>query len=206
MDKITVFSTALLPNLDYMSALVQADTVLIESHETYPKQTYRNRYKILGPNGVQNLSVPVSKGLPGSCPIADVHVSYDENWPVLHWRSWFTAYNSAPFFLYFKDDFEAAFQKRYHTLMEMNLVFLHLLMDAFGIKKEIRFTEKFEKEYNGCRDLRYEIHPKKKNLFQIYPTYYQVFQEKFPFQSNLSAIDLLFNQGPEGIKVLKVIG
>ena len=206
MDKITVFSTALLPNLDYMAALVQADTVLIEAQETYPKQTYRNRYKILGPNGVQNLSVPVSKGLPGSCPIADVHVSYDENWPVLHWRSWVTAYNSAPFFLYFKDDFEAAFHKRHHTLLEMNLAFLHLLMDAFGIKKEIRFTEKFEKEYKGTLDLRYEIHPKKDDLFKNYPSYYQVFQEKFPFQANLSAIDLLFNQGPEGILVLKEIG
>ncbi|MDD6100902.1 MAG: WbqC family protein, partial [bacterium] len=32
--------------------------------------------------------------------------------------------------------------------------------------------------------------------------YYQVFQEKFGFQPNLSIVDLLFNMGPESLLYL----
>ncbi|MGL5637326.1 MAG: WbqC family protein [Bacteroidales bacterium] len=34
-------------------------------------------------------------------------------------------------------------------------------------------------------------------------SYYQVFQNKFGFQSDLSIIDLLFNMGPEAQLILK---
>ena len=115
MNQKTVFSTALLPNIDYLTAFIHAKNILIEKHETYKKQSYRNRYSIAGPNGIQALTVPVDKNGRRNCPIADLKISYDNNWLKLHWKSWETAYNSSPFFLYYKDDFKK-YSKRNTTI------------------------------------------------------------------------------------------
>ncbi|MEN8120299.1 MAG: hypothetical protein ABFS35_08130, partial [Bacteroidota bacterium] len=53
---------------------------------------------------------------------------------------------------------------------------------------------------NSNFDYRNQIKPKKqpKEITQLVSEkYYQVFNEKFPFQADLSIIDLFFNLGPE---------
>jgi hypothetical protein len=205
MEKHAILSTALLPNLDYMKLLMEADSVLIEAWETYAKQSYRNRYTILGPNGVQSLSLPVKKKQSGSCPIHLVDVSYDEYWPRVHWRALVSAYNSAPFFLYYQDEFEELFMRKHTSLLDFNATMLNLLCSSLGIKVKWEFTKVYKKHYDDKSDYRDLIHPKKDNLYDYYPSYYQVFHAKFPFQANLSALDLLFNMGPESIGVLQTI-
>ena len=44
---IPVFSTAYLPPIAYVVALVRYPEVYIETKETFPKQTYRNRAEIM---------------------------------------------------------------------------------------------------------------------------------------------------------------
>ena len=46
-------------------------------------------------------------------------------------------------------------------------------------------------------DLRDKIHPKKQCFVGSLKPYYQVFEQRFGFQENLSIIDLLFNMGNE---------
>ena len=53
-------------------------------------------------------------------------------------------------------------------------------------------------------DLREDIHPKKDSTRTFEP-YYQVFQDRFPFEKNLSILDLLFNMGPQSKKYLSRI-
>jgi hypothetical protein len=50
-------------------------------------------------------------------------------------------------------------------------------------------------------DLREAIHPKKGSFIQNFKPYYQVFENQFGFQKNLSIIDLLFNMGPEAVNL-----
>ena len=53
------------------------------------------------------------------------------------------------------------------------------------------------------------IHPKRPNTLlkdlQLEKPYFQVFVQKHGFQSDLSSIDLLFNEGPDSIVYLKKI-
>jgi hypothetical protein len=191
----TILSTALMPNIDYITAIQQADAVEIEFHETFRKQTYRNRYEIAGPNGRQSLTVPVDKGGKSNCPVSDVRISYDENWPKQHWKSLETAYNSSPFFLYYRDDFESILFKKHEFLIDMNMEFTELILNILEIDNKISYTKKFIKNYGDAIDLRYLISPKEPFLKKEYKPYYQVFAEKNGFMENLSAIDLIFNEG-----------
>ena len=199
MKQKTILSTALLPNIDYMSALIHADEVKIEKHESYKKQSYRNRYNIVGPNGLHALTIPVNKNGLHNCPISDLRISYDNNWLKMHWKTWETAYNSSPFFLYFKDDFKNIFEKKHSFLWDLNQEFLSLILEILEIDKKIEFTRAFQKDHKEYMDLREVISPKKAPFCKKFTKYYQVFETKNGFVPNLSIIDLIFNMGNESV-------
>lgn len=58
----------------------------------------------------------------------------------------------------------------------------------------------------SCRDLRSSIHPKRPDTLLadmgLEKPYFQVFSPKYGFKSNLSIMDLLFNEGPDSILYL----
>ena len=58
---IAVFSTAYFPSLEYIRHILQFDEIIIETKEHFPHQTNRNRCHILGPNGIQTLTVPIKQ-------------------------------------------------------------------------------------------------------------------------------------------------
>ena len=51
-----------LPSLEYFCALLKHDEIVIEAHEHFEKQSYRNRCRILTTNKVDVLTVPVKNG------------------------------------------------------------------------------------------------------------------------------------------------
>jgi hypothetical protein len=205
MIKSIILPTALLPNIEYISLIYKAELVLIEAYETFPRQTYRNRYEIAGPNGLQKLIVPVAKSVCNNCEVNKVIISYDENWPLIHWRSIVTAYNSSPYFLYYKDEFEDIFFKNHLNLLELNQQFLNLILKVIGIKTTVSFTNSYVRASDINTDFRNVLHPRNNKSNDSYSSYYQVFSQKYGFLPNISIIDLIFNLGPESIEIIKKI-
>jgi hypothetical protein len=192
-----LLSTAYLPPISYLSACLHSDQVLIERFETYPKQTCRNRCHIYGPNGLQTLSIPVIKVNGNHTLTKDIRIATSTPWQRLHWRSIETAYNNSPFFLYYQDEFERVFEKKFDFLLDLNSMLLEILFDILRIEKKIGFTDHFLKIPEGIEDHR--EFPKKKKVpsNDAFPPYTQVFSPKHGFIADLSIIDLIFNLGPE---------
>lgn len=205
MIKSIILPTALLPNIEYISLIYKAELVLIEAYETFPRQTYRNRYEIAGPNGIQKMIVPVAKSVYNNCEVNKVVISYDENWPLIHWRSIVTAYNSSPYFLYYKDEFEDIFFKKHLNLLELNQQFLNLILKVIDIKKTVSYTNSYVRPFDINTDFRTVLHPRNNKSNDSYYSYYQVFSQKYGFLPNISIIDLIFNLGPESIEIIKKI-
>jgi hypothetical protein len=70
------------------------------------------------------------------------------------------------------------------------------------VEKPILYTQNFEVVKENGIDLRNFFDAKNRNLEEQnegnnLKKYLQVFAEKYPFQPNLSIIDLLMNQGPQ---------
>lgn len=192
-----LISTAYLPPISYFSGCVHKEPVLIERFEAYPKQTFRNRCRIYGPNGMQTLSIPVIKINGNHTLTKDIRIAASTPWQRLHWRSIETAYNNSPFFLYYKDELENVFRKKFDFLLDLNTTLLMILFSILGIEKKIGFTDHFLKIPEDITDYRESSQKKKEISTKQFPPYTQVFSPKHGFIPDLSVIDLIFNLGPE---------
>ncbi len=204
MTEILV-STAYLPPIEYFANLIRFESCKIENFENYIKQTYRNRCNIITANGLLNLSIPVTKTNGNHTLTKDIRISSSCNWQINHWRAIESAYNKSPFFLYYRDELEKFFTQSFELLVDFNTELLKFLFKKTGISLEINFTNNFLPENTTINDVRYCIQPKQIRGENIFPHYYQVFEEKHGFIPNVSIIDLLFNEGPESKYYLESI-
>ncbi len=196
-----LLSSAYLGPVSYYRAVASADHVCVEQYDHYHKQTYRNRCKILTGNGVMDLSVPVVNAGGKMC-VKDLRVAYVENWQQVHWRAIASAYNSSPFFEYYRDDFEPFFTRKTEFLIDLNMDLMRVVMDLIGLKTEVSLSDDYLTEITSVSDLRESFSPKSSAPSPLRP-YYQVFDQKFGFVPDMSVLDLLFNMGPESILYLK---
>ena len=192
-----LISTAYLPTVRYMSVLAKYGAATIEQYETFPKQTFRNRTTIATGNGLMMLNVPVSRPSGNHSTTAEMVVSYHEPWNIRHWRAIASAYNAAPFFLYYKDELEEILMHQYEHLLQLNEALLYYLLKKLKITCQLEYTQSFIKEAASYIDLRENLTAKKDDPSITYPPYSQVFESRHGFLPNLSVIDLLFNLGPE---------
>ena len=202
-----LLSTAYLPNIQYVRAVSQNKTVVVEQYENFLKQSFRNRCTILSANGIMDLSIPIVKGCSKHL-IKDTKICYNQHWQSQHWHAIVSAYNSSPYFEYFKDDFEPFFLKKYDYLLDFNTEINTLIFKLLKIKTQISLTEDYIREENpDYIDLRNQIHPKKaqtikQNYYDETP-YPQVFDSIYGFTPNLSIIDMIFNIGSDAEELIK---
>lgn len=243
---------------------------VIEQHDNFVKQTYRNRCVIASANGPQTLTVPTERYDGLKCPMRDIRISDHGNWRHLHWQALVSAYGETPFFEYYADDLRPYFEERRWTyLLDFNLDIMHTLCslldvrptlslsdhyittdattaahaatttahaaatattggsDSVGEEARLNAESKLYEQAKGAGsvggetglnaesklfgeakgagsnfiDLRDAIRPKRPlpdSEFDPRP-YYQVRAARHGFLPNLSVLDLLFNEGPEGI-------
>ena len=126
---------------------------LIEQHENFQKQTYRNRCIIATANGTQALTVPVihqpiptpdSSAKSSAPPITSLLISDHGNWRHLHWNALCSAYGDSPFFEFYADDIQPFFfERRWETLFEFNLDIIHTLCELLDIHPNLQLTDSY---------------------------------------------------------------
>ncbi|MBD2766312.1 WbqC family protein [Hymenobacter sp. BT664] len=207
------------PPAALFAELLRADGILLEAHEHYRKQTFRNRCLIRTAQGVQPLTVPVIDGnRAAKVSIAAVEIDYRQNWIHRHWRTLQTAYGNSPYFEYYADYLHDIYVGKPILLFDLNLQFLRLLLRCFRLTLPIHLTTSYLPDYSAqpsfdnadlvttrlpLVDRRDWLTPKAASktadpdspaahsLVRPYP---QVFGPGF--EPGLSVLDLLFSQGP----------
>lgn len=192
----TLLCSAYLPPVNFFTAIKSGGDVLIEQYDNYCKQTYRNRCRIATAAGVQVLTVPIVKSSSPKQLMKDVRISDHGEWRRQHWNALESAYMNSPFFMYYQDDFRPFYENKYEFLIDFNTELTLLIMKLAGIERPIKLTESYGKNGENLTDLRRMADPRTDEPLECRP-YWQVFKEKYGFLANLSAVDLLFNMGPE---------
>ncbi len=201
--KTVLLSIAYLPPVSWFSLLLK-HPIRIEQHETYQRQSYRNRCLIYSERGVLPLSIPVSRPNGKHSHTSEVPIYNGEKWYLKHWRAFQSAYEASPYFLYYKDEFKDFFNGGFEKLFDFDIQLILKLCEIIEVHPEISFTDKFEKDPTDSLDLRNTFSPKKSPHYS-FPEYMQVFSNRHGFLPDMSISDLLFNLGPESKSYLSRI-
>ena len=188
--------TAYLAPISYYAILLQHENCSIEMHEHFIKQSIRNRCEIYGANGKLRLTIPKERKGSSKTIIQELKISYKDNWQKLHWNAIVSAYNSSPFFEYYKDELQPIFEEKEDYLVMFNSKLQNTIIDLLQEENITKNTKEYlhTGDFSDLRNHNWELKEQLK--------YNQVFMEKHGFIPNLSILDLLFNLGPESADYL----
>lgn len=192
-----------LPSLEYFCALYDYNNIVLEKHEHYVKQSYRNRCFIKTTHGVEMLSVPLT-GKHGKVPYGEVRIDYSTRWRDVFWRTVESAYRNSPYYEHYWEGLHKIIYSGKIFIFDLNLEILSFCLDSLKWTKALSTTVNYEKIVNEpFSDARSLITTRNTYIvrgFYRSTPYYQVFGSGF--DENLSVLDLLFCTGPEAGRVL----
>jgi len=192
----------------------------------YTRRDWRNRNRIKTPDGTQWLTIPVKVKGQFHQKIRDTVVS-DQRWSERHWKTICQNYAKARYFEAVAAVLHDLYREcRDEThLSAINFRFLRTIADMLGIKTRVTWSMDYdvvggrtERLVHLCRQTgaaEYLSGPAAKSyldeaLFAVegirvcwmdyngYPTYNQLFSP--PFIHEVSILDLIMNEGPEGAR------
>jgi len=193
--------------------------------------SFRNRCRIVGAEGVIDLSIPLVRGRDQKALMKDVRISAAQPWQSQHWKTILSCYSRSPWFEFYRDELEGLYGKQWDFLLDWNLACFEWTVRILGISIPVSLTGSYEKEYalDQVTDWRGKILPKHRagntaglseGMTRLsagmtglrdagsaddsgMPPYRQVFGERIGFIPNLSVLDLLFCEGKQAIRYLR---
>ena len=127
--------------IQWYQKLNRYDECLIERHESFIKQTYRNRMLIPTTNGPLSLTIPTNHDI--SLSMKDIRISDHANWRHVHWNALLSAYGESPFFEYYQDDIRPFYEKKYEFLFDFNMEITEKMIELLDIRPKISITNEY---------------------------------------------------------------
>lgn len=225
--RIAILQPGYIPWLGFFEQMSACDIFVLLDDVQFTKNDWRNRNRIKTREGIVWLTVPVLHKF--GQKIRDVRIDNRSSWQRKHLQSLRIWYGRSRYFRDMSADLERMYGKPWHYLVDLDLEFCLLLKEWFGIRsrvlrssdlqigsddKNLRLIEICKK--TGC-DCFYEGKAGADYIdielfrfhnisveFQDYhhPFYEQLWMKEQGFVSHLSALDLLFNHGPDSVGIL----
>ena len=224
---VAVMQPTFLPWIGYFDLIDQSDRFVFLDSVQFSKQSWQQRNRVKGPNGDQWLTVPVlTKGLPNQ-PVSEVKINQNTKFKEKTIKTVTQIYRKAPFFDSCIDELSHILLKSHVFLVDLNIELIRWICKQLEIKTEmIRSSsltsegKKVELLINICKELNAttylstpgaKVYIDENNLFApngidlVYhafehPEYRQINGEFIPY---MSIIDLLFNEGPASLSIMR---
>jgi hypothetical protein len=191
---LTLLPGVIFPPISYC-IILQQYSCAIDGWGFYHKQSIRNHFQILSANGTLTLTMPVKnvKGQPTSLNQVELE---DGPWHKPMLTAIQSAYGKSPFYFYFKDELTEIFSSLPGTnLFDAQIHVMNWLGKYLNLPS-LALTAHWEQDVND-QDIDLRKIKKKWEIYSPIQSYHQVFMDRFPFEEDLSVLDLLFNLGPQ---------
>jgi len=227
---VVVHQPHFLPWLGYLHRMAQADLFVLLDHVQFERRNYQNRTMIRMNDEARWFTVPVVQRSREERIVdkeVDNRLDGAKWWSPNHFSTLRHAYREAGFFGTYAAAFKRLFETRWEKLVELNQAALELLREAFGIRTPlVRSSElavegaRAELILNVCRAVgadtliagmggsRGYLDAEAFARAGVRIAYHDWTHPEYPqcgaapFMSGLSAIDLLFNCGPQSRHLL----
>ena len=226
--KVAILQPAYLPWLGFFDLMDQVDTFVLLDNVQFEKRSWQQRNRIKSPTGLLWLTIPVQSRGRFEQRICEVEIEKTEFWRG-HLRSIEMNYRRAPFFRQYFDEYgEIISRLGSGRLLELTGTLIAWLTRKLGVTTPLvraSVLQESGKRTESLKDLclklkcdeyisplgsavylLQEMHVMSGNgvavLFQNYahPEYAQLFP---PFVPYASVMDLLFNEGPRSLEIIR---
>jgi hypothetical protein len=215
-----------LPWIGYFDLMDRADVFVLLDTVQFEKQSWQQRNRIkTGDAGSKWLTVPVVQSLDQK--FSAVRIETSNPWRRKHWRTIDQYYRQAPFWKQYSEALSALYSREWDVLFDWNVAVITHLKERFGIKtKVVRASQlpvsgdKVGLLVSICHSVKAEVYLspagsadyiEENNVFAsegisllyqqyTHPVYSQLHGE---FMTHMSAIDLLFNEGPASLDIIR---
>jgi len=198
---MTLLYPTYFPNIASYMVMMHSNELVFEVQDSYQKQTYRNRCYIYGANGKLGLNIPIHYSQKNRQNTDQIKIDNSSNWQSIHWKSIESAYKTSPFFEFYEDEFLTLFNTSKKFLTAFNFECIEVINRCLNLEFAYSKSNQFSKSTSDL-DYRFLVNARKETPIKNTP-YIQVFQDKHGFITNLSVLDLLFNEGPNAVTYLK---
>lgn len=227
MTRLVVLQPSFLPWLGHLDQYDWADVFVLYDDTQFDKNGWRNRNRILTPNGVGWLTVPVkTKGLNKPLNL-EVLINNQNSWQKKMLASIRQSYSKTPYFSTYFPGLENALSAPYDYLIDLNLSTFRWLTESLrlpwkvvrsseleiaGRKTErlVAICEKFQAtDYltgDAAKDYLDESQFDQAGIEVHWHDYrHPVYEQgKDEFVPYLSVVDLLFREGPRSLEILSL--
>ena len=199
------------PNLYDLSAMLQADRVILLDNDIWSRKGRTHRAMIRNEEGSQWINIPI-RTEDKKKPIREVRIDHSEAWFEPFWNGILHNYSEAMYFEYLHDELYAHLGRASQSekLLEFNMQVLPFLLRL--METELSFTLASETEFElNKENTVYQEHGSKnyiRQLDSVKPAVSKqpVYRQAHPgFVDECSCLDLLLNYGPESFKVLDLL-
>ncbi len=221
---VAVHQPQYLPWIGYFDKMRRADVFCYLDDVQYKKNEWQNRNRIKTAQNWQWITVPVRYRFPQK--INEVQINNTESWRKKHLQALITNYGPTPYFNAYIPIFEDIFSQEWEFISKLNIHLIECLRNALQmqeistvISSELNLRdEPTDRLIDICKALGADTYLAGqggadymdvarfgKNGLKVivqdfkHPVYPQLFKD---FQSHLSIVDLLFNCGPESLKII----
>ncbi len=224
--RIAIMQPTYLPWIGYFDLMAQSEVFVLMDDVQFVKKSWQNRNRIKSQSGDLMLTVPIVTAGRRYQSIAETEIDAKQPWAAKHYRSIELSYAKAPYAGEYLPVLEGIYRRPWKMLLELNTALIDFLRQAIGIMPCVRLAstiscrqERNEHNIDLCRacggDLLYDAGGaadvidaavlEKEGIRVVFQTYEhpQYRQLHGPFLSHLSALDLLMNEGPRSLEILR---
>jgi hypothetical protein len=225
--RISIIQSCYIPWKGFFDLIGRCDEYVVYDSAQYVKRHWHNRNRIKTATGVQWLTIPVVTGGRFGQSIETVEI--EKPWADKHWRTLELSYRSAPFFEQVAPTVKGWYERAENQtrLSDVNAIFTEGIAEFLGLNTRIirdtaypaegAKTERLLKIARAAGADHYLSGPSARAYFdeamfaaagivpewmsyEGYPEYPQLHG---PFEHAVTALDLMFNSGPETPRFLK---
>lgn len=222
---VAIHQPQFMPWLGYFDKMDRSDVFVFLDNVQFKKNEWQNRNRIKTSQGWQWFTVPVSYRFPEV--MNRVMVDNRQDWRRKHLHALETNYMKAPFFDLYFPHFQEFYKREWGMLVDLNIGSVILLKDIIGIPTRVCIASQLGEVGDDptvrlieiCKALGADTYLSGQDgrnymdveaferagikvIFQDFhhPLYPQLFGS---FEPCISAIDLVFNCGPEGLTLIR---
>lgn len=228
---LSVHQPQYIPWLGYFDKIAKSDAFVFLDLVQYKPREFENRNKIRTKDGWIWLSVPIASKGKGRQRISDCVIDNELPWRRQHWNSLKTWYGKARFFQEHGPFFEKLYAREWQKFIDVSVEIITYCLKELRIETPVYFESRLETSSMatdriielcgklhaqaylsgaGGKDYLEEEKLDKAGVKLIYqdfvhPVYHQQFmKDGNDFISHISALDLLFNEGPASREILGI--